>query len=124
MAQVQQRLRAAERALAGAEALRDDVGQVVIHHVLLGGHHLREALHAKRLSRGRRHQQDVRHRGNRVRCLDIQRDLERPGGLVFESSAVALTRRRLRRRTALQGKLAERRHAGRAAHALFATHRL
>ena len=121
--QVLERLRAAERLLGRAEALRDHVGQVVVDDVLLGVHHLREALHAERLGGWRVDEQDVRPGRHRMRRLDVERDLERPRRLVLLAGAVALRRRRLRRRRALQRQQAERRHAGRAGHALLAAHR-
>jgi hypothetical protein len=60
--------------------------------------------------------------GDRMRGLDIERDLERPRALVLLMRPV--TRLRLRRRGAVDRELAELRHAGCTGHAFLAAHRL
>ena len=78
MAQVEQRLGAAECVLRRGEALRDDGREVMVDDVLLGVHHVGEALHAEGLGGGRRHEQDVGHGRHRVGHLDVEGDFKRP----------------------------------------------
>jgi len=78
-----ERLHAAERPLGRREALGDDLGEAVVNHVLLGRHHLDEALNAERLGSGRGDEQDVGLGGDRMGRLNIERDFECPGALVL-----------------------------------------
>ncbi len=66
---------------------------MVIDDILLGIHKLLEALHAKRLGRGRRHEQNVGHGGGCVRPLDVEGDLNRPEVVCLLASPVAGRRR-------------------------------
>ena len=91
------------------------------HDVVLGLHHLWEALDAERLGVVGVDEQDVRAGRDRVRRLHVERDLERPRALVLEVRAVAGLRHG--RRRAVHRQLAELRHAGDAGHAFFAAHR-
>src|SRR5256886_11407284 len=79
VAQVLERLKGAERVFGRTEALRDDVGEMIRHHVVLGLHQLREALHTEGLGVVRVNEQDVRAWRDGVGGLDVERDLERPG---------------------------------------------
>ena len=120
IAQVLERLRAAEGLLGGGEALRDHLHLVVVDQVLLGLHHVREALNSEGLRSRRRDEQDVRHRGDGVDELDVERDLERPGRLILETRSVAGGRRGGR---AVRMEDVELRHPRLARHALLAAHR-
>ena len=79
VAELHERRRATEGLFGRREALRDDCREVVVDDVLLGVHHVREALHAERLCGRGGHEQDVGAGGHRMCGLDIKRDLERPG---------------------------------------------
>ena len=79
---------AAERVLRGGEALRDHLRHVVVDDVLLGLHHVREALHAERLGARHGDEQDVRSWRDGVGRLDVQRDLKRPQRLVVQASGL------------------------------------
>jgi hypothetical protein len=67
-----------KRAFPGAEALADDIGQVVVNDVLLGVHHLLEALHPQGFSGGRGDQQDVCQWRGGMCPLNIKGDFQSP----------------------------------------------
>ena len=120
MAKVQEGPGARERFLGGSEALADDVREVVVDDVLLGVHHQRQALHAEGLCGGDRDEQDARAGGERVDALDIERDFERPRGLVLLAGAIA--RLLHGRRAALDADGLEGGHPVRAGHVLLTAH--
>ncbi len=90
---LQRRESVVERPFTRAEALRDNVRQVVIDHILLGVHKLLEALHAKHLGRGRRNEQNVGLGGRCVCPLDIKGNLNRPEIVCLLASPVVGRRR-------------------------------
>ncbi|TMC28193.1 MAG: hypothetical protein E6J36_00430 [Chloroflexi bacterium] len=77
-----------KRALPGAEALADDIGQMVVNDVLLGVHHLLEALHPQGFGGGRGDQQDVRQWRGGMRPLDIKRDFQGPKVVILQAGAI------------------------------------
>ena len=86
-----QHVRPAREVLLGeAEALADDVAQVVLDHVVLGRDHLREAAAGGGLLGRRLDQQDVRARGHGVCPLHVQRGL---AGLVDHACVAGVERR-------------------------------
>ncbi len=77
-----------KRALPGTEALADDIGQVVVNDVLLGVHHLLEALDPQGFGGGRGDQQDVRQRRGGMRPLDIEGDFQGPEIVILLAEAI------------------------------------
>ena len=112
---------AVERLFGRSKALRDHRSAVLGDHGCLSLHEVREALHAKRLGRWGRDQQDVRHRRHRVRPLDIERDFDCPGAPVLLTGRTARTGQRVGRGVALL-ELAEGRATAARQRAFLAAH--
>ena len=80
--QVEERLSVGECLLRRAEALADDVSEVMIDHIVLGLDDLRETGRSLGLRHRRLDQKDVRSGRHRVGVLDVERRLDPPVGLV------------------------------------------
>src|SRR5205085_11935291 len=119
---IEQRLGASERVLRRGEALRYHVRHVVVDDVLLGVHHVGEALYPEGLRGWCGDEQDVRARRHRVCRLDVERDLERPRRLVLLTCG-PVARNRLGGGRTLEVELAESRHARRARDAFLTAYR-